>query len=63
MRWGGTECFPVCCINLCVVILHWGVHVRVPLVWGLNMFPLEGNKSRILHELAVFMLHLSWSSV
>ena len=63
MRWGGTENFPVCCINLCVVILHWGVHVRVPLVWGLNMFPLGGNKSRILHELAVFMLHLSWSYV
>ena len=49
----------VCCDSS----LGCTVHVSAPLVWGLNMFPLGGNKSRILHELAVFMLHLIWSSV
>ena len=42
MRWGHTENFPKCCVNLCVVILHWSVQVWAPLVvvvmGGLNMF-------------------------
>ena len=41
MRWGDTEDFPKCCVNLCVVILHQGVQVWALLMaggGGLNIF-------------------------
>ena len=44
-KWGDTEDFPKCCVNLCIVIFHLGVQVWAPLVWRPIMFSLGGNKS------------------